>query len=91
METYIHNYIYNKKNQRVGVVVAKVDDNPLVGIGWSKCNTSLGDRFDRERGLKIALGRADFRDKNYPRSVAPYIEQMAVRATKYFKNRSVIV
>lgn len=48
-------YVRNKKGQRVGVVVA-IDKNR---IGWSKCNFSKGDRFDRERGKFIAQKRAE--------------------------------
>ena len=48
-------YVRNKSGQRIGVVVA-VDKNR---IGWSKCNFSKGDKFDKERGKYIALKRAE--------------------------------
>lgn len=48
-------YVRNKERQRIGVVVA-IDRNR---IGWSKCNFSMGDRFDKERGKYIAQKRAE--------------------------------
>ena len=48
-------YVRNKQKQRIGVVVA-IDKNR---VGWSKCNFSMGDKFDRKRGKYIAKKRAE--------------------------------
>ena len=46
-------YIRNKNNQPIGVVVA-VDKYK---VGYSLCKK--GDRFDKQRGFEIAVGRAN--------------------------------
>jgi hypothetical protein len=51
-----------KKGQKVGVLLATIDDKKLhERVGWSKCKISgeHADTFDRERGLTIARGRAN--------------------------------
>lgn len=53
--TMLLKYVKNRKGQRIGVVLAIGKDK----IGWSKCNFSMGDKFDREKGRDIALGRAE--------------------------------
>jgi hypothetical protein len=49
-----------RTNARIGVLVAKSEDlgegKTRINFGWSMCYKK--DEFDRERGLKIALGRA---------------------------------
>ena len=47
-------YVKDKRGQRVGVVVAIAKDR----IGWSKCNFSRGDKFNKEWGKMIAKKRA---------------------------------
>jgi hypothetical protein len=43
-----------------GVIVAKVDyEKKKVVLGWSLCNTTQGDEFDKIRGIQIALGRME--------------------------------
>ena len=48
-------YVKDKRGQRVGVVVAIAKDR----IGWSKCNFSKGDQFNKEWGKMIAKRRAE--------------------------------
>ena len=51
-------FVKNKQNQRVGVLVAIPDPGAhLYRIGYSKCNM-WAERFNRERALEIAFGRA---------------------------------
>lgn len=89
----IFEYVYDNRNQPVGVVAAVV--NPAepkhVFIGWSRCNRSAGDKFDKSRGLQIALDRALVRGGNtvVPDSLAERVEHMKRRAQKYFKDRVV--
>lgn len=56
-------YIRNRKNEKVGVVVGLKDGS----IGWSLCKTKTTkkddeeqgvDKFSRKRGIEIAIGRA---------------------------------
>lgn len=51
-------FIKNKQNQRIGVLVAIPDPNAhWYRVGWSACHKYL-DTFDREKALAIAFGRA---------------------------------
>jgi hypothetical protein len=50
-------YFRGDGNHSIGVMIAmhNEEDN-IVHIGWSKCNKK--DKFNKERGIKIARGRA---------------------------------
>ena len=77
-------------NPPVGVVAA-AKHGDKVYIGWSKCHLTL-EPFDRERGLKIAVGRASpkrFIDP-VPRVLLQPMAEMTTRATKYFKDAEVV-
>jgi len=51
-------YIKNKQNQRIGVMVAIPDpESHWYSVGWSKCN-HWADSFNKEKALDIAFGRA---------------------------------
>lgn len=85
-------YIRNKKNQRIGIVVA-VDKYK---VGYSLCKTKnnkypfIADKFDKQRGLEIAVGRANnVRDRwvdNMPTHIySTVFVKMIARAERYFK------
>jgi hypothetical protein len=40
-------------NSRIGVLLAKQEGDSVV-LGASRCNTTAGDEFDAEEGLRIA-------------------------------------
>ncbi len=90
---YIYKFVKNNKKQPVGVVVAKASDTsaPAVFVGWSRCKVTGGDTFNKERGLKIALGRAEHGggEDKVPHSMTDEITAMGQRATKYFKDKKV--
>ena len=78
-------YIRGKNRERIGIVVA-LDHNK---IGWSRCHLPL-DKFDLDKGLKIATGRAQSgknweAEENVPYDVRIEIEKMHDRASRYFK------
>ncbi len=81
-------YARNRKNQRIGVIVAI----SATQIGWSMCNFKMGDRFDRDRGKKIAIARAwkeKYRTQDInqvPHSIRWEVINMVLRACSYFKN-----
>ena len=51
-------YFRGDGNHPIGIMVALFDEKTnTVKIGWSKCNKK--DKFDKERGLKIARLRAE--------------------------------
>lgn len=96
-------YVKNKQNKRVGVVVAlNSKDIGQPNIGWSRCNWR--DKFDKKKALSIAIGRAEKRpllsDNSYmqedimclvPSSMVEAIEKMRVRMKKYFKTGHTII
>lgn len=87
---HILTYIKDRKDQRVGCFLALKDDEGLVGIGWSLCNHK--DRFDRDRALDIAEGRAYAairRPSPIPHSMRPHLDDFVSRARKYFKTEDV--
>ena len=94
------NYIckFVRKNRKVKtskfigtlVALASESSSPCVFLGWSKCKLSAGDVFDKERGLRIALGRAqDGGGGPIPRSLLGEYTEMSERAVKYFKDKKV--
>jgi hypothetical protein len=85
-----------KTRQRRGVVVAVARETDF-GVGWSLCHTKRGgkglDRFDRDRGLQIALARATkygrmWYQSKVPHSIYSDVDEMAARAGEYFKQFS---
>ena len=75
---YVKKGIHNKK---VGVVVATGKYN----IGYSLCNKL--DKFNKERALEIATGRAKVHDfqGEVPDSIKDTFFEMQDRASHYFK------
>ena len=90
----IHAYVYNNKRHPVGVLAAvpsKVNPHEVV-IGWSKCNLSAGDRFNRAEGVRIAYARSETQStQDIPITMEVEYNAFFDRATKYFKDRAVIV
>lgn len=77
-------------NPVVGVILASKRSDNTVGIGWSRCAVNRGDNFNKERGLQIALGRAEHGAVDCPpSSMFKVIEAMEARAAKYFKGSEV--
>ena len=81
-----HAYVNEFGGDLIGVVVS-IDRNK---VGWSLCNKK--DRFNKERGLKIALNRAEYygTNRNFlleeaPNSIKNEIIEMYDRSEKYFK------
>ena len=82
---YIHQYIRNKKNEPVGVVLATKLPTGEVVTGWSKCCKT--DKFDKQIGIQIALGRAiKGSSAVLPHQINKALSNMAVRAVRYFKS-----
>jgi hypothetical protein len=63
-----------------------------VVIGWSRCNNSAGDRFDKRIGVQIAYERSLKQSTaEVPLTMTPHYTAFYERATKYFKDRAVVV
>jgi len=78
-------YVTSRKHGRTAVVVATCEGK-LIKIGWSAVNVKAGDKFDKERAIRIALSRTNaVAQMNIPRRVSKLIGEMIPRAQKYFK------
>lgn len=87
----IFQYIRDKKNNRIGVMVA-IEEGDNIHLGFSMCHKN--DIFNAERGIAIALGRAkthrnpgDDTDilTGFKRISQNDIERFMHRAHKYFQ------
>ena len=96
------------KGNKKGVIVA-IGEGIL---GWSMCNTTSGwtrlgdfhegDRFDKEKGISIALNRAkyvesldeetrrEYYGQNVPESLLELFVEMDERAVRYFGPKVVV-
>jgi hypothetical protein len=93
METKtITQFLYDKNDQRIGVLAAS--GHPLVNrvhIGWSLCAANKGDKFDKERGLQIAIARSERASTvEIPQSIQASFTHFAKRARKYFKDKTIV-
>jgi hypothetical protein len=104
MNNVIFQYIKNRKNQRVGVVVA----TGLRRVGWSLCKTHMiedwdaappkrikVDTFNKKRGFDIACGRANQENPVtdldlVPQSARKLFVEMTNRAERYFSPKPVV-
>ena len=94
MNNGIHAYVYNSRRHPVGVLAAVPSRaNPdQVVIGWSRCNNTAGDRFDKRIGVQIAYERSlKASTAEVPLTMTSDYTNFFVRATKYFKDRAVVV
>lgn len=85
-------YIRDKKNNPVGVLVAVVDPSDprhRFLVGYSLCNTAAGDVFDKKEGIGLALQRAIERASltqgEVPHTVDKLLDAFLERAYTYFK------
>ena len=83
-------YVRDRKNRRVGVLVAvNHSESPTtrnISIGWSLANRTAGDKFGRARGYEIALGRAlNGTSDGIPVSVMKQYDRFCYRVKSYFK------
>lgn len=90
----IHEFIYDKKRQPKGVWVATPSaHNPNeIFIGFSLCNKSLGDKFDKDIGYNIARQRSyKASTVDIPDSLKEGYNFFFDRCKRYFKDRQVMV
>lgn len=88
MQNTLHCYVRDRKNNPIGVVVAiKIGDK--YHCGWSLTKIKSGDKFDKETGMSMALGRAVAgnlpKNATIPHAIVKPFKKMFVRANKYFK------
>ena len=78
---------------RIGVVIATplTSDPKKIGVGWSLAAVAKGDKYDEDKGIRIALNRANKgSNKSVPKSIIDDVLHMHHRASKYFKDCEVI-
>lgn len=74
-------FIRDRHGKRIGVLVS----NEYNSIGWSLCNVRK-ERFDRDRGLAIARGRAILGSgTKVPLSIIETVGKFLERTRRYFK------
>ena len=90
-------FIRGKDGRRKGVVVALSrteigvsmcrDKGRIVELDEDLITVIPGDRFDRERALEIAVGRArnKIEPKNLPKEAKAEYQAMVNRAERYYK------
>ena len=94
MNNGIHAYVYNSRRHPVGVLAAVPSRaNPdQVVIGWSRCNNSAGDRFNKHIGVQIAYERSLKQSTaEVPMTMEAEYTEFYDRATRYFKDRAVVI
>ena len=89
--TKIHQYVMGRAQgcrRKVGVLVGILDGNQHIRIGWSRVNFNAGDKFDQERGLKLAEERTKaFSFVSAPHSLKRDLKSFSARCARYFKDR----
>ena len=86
---------HHGKTLKVGVIIG-VKDGKAVKIGWSKCNLKLGDVFNRQVGLKLALNRAlplpmpKSKSVPTPNCIRKQVRNFGIRCLRYFKDANKI-
>jgi hypothetical protein len=92
----LRQYIRDKQGRPCGVVVSDKLCDQEIYFGYSLCNTKKGDKFNKNRGLEIAVGRLMSRKFSLlPYDIPRYIElppkilvtldHIKQRSKRYFK------
>ena len=86
MNDTIMRYVRDKKNRKIGMLVAKefndtLEVRPFVNIGWSLCRP--GDIFSRDLGYSQAI---DNLGKSIPPSIEKDVKRFRVQCFLYFQN-----
>lgn len=88
MSNVIKQYVRGKNNAPVGLMVATVDDENRIILGWSMCSPK--DKFDKDKAYLIAYNRMHSKKVqtcgnlgyNLPDEV---FDHFVMRAIKYFQ------
>lgn len=84
----IIHYVRNKKGEPLGIIVAVKGDHGF-RVGYSLCNRK--DRFVKDKGLKIAFGRADVWSsipEGVPREILAAMPSFLERCKKYYRTQN---
>lgn len=58
LKNSIHEYVVNRKGERVGCILGIGDETGNFALSWSLCNIRL-DEFNKNLAIKIAKNRAE--------------------------------
>ncbi len=86
-DTTLKQFVRDRKGDPRGMVIATVIDN-TVRFGWSYTNTKAGDRFNKQKAIVIATGRAEKgwgQKVKTPHRVNKALRQIAERSVRYYK------
>jgi hypothetical protein len=93
-ETELFEYIKErrrKRDQKVGLLYAKVCSDGVVRVGWSRVNISAGDIYDHQRASDIVLGRIEsHKHPAPPQSIRKQYDYFYIRCKRYFKDKQVL-
>ena len=88
----IHQFITKgtgSRKRKVGVLVGEMR-NQTVFIGWSRANENMGDKFDKDYGMKLAIERLKAKQMvPIPRSIFVNVLNFSNRCRRYFKDSEV--
>ena len=86
-------FVRDRDDQPRGMVVSTVIDGS-VRFGWSYTNTKAGDRFNKQKAIVIATGRAE---KGWgskvktPHRVTKALNQIVERSIRYYKGVPLVI
>jgi hypothetical protein len=87
---FLLKYKRDSKGNRTGVIISFRDNDGVVKVGWSKCNTKL-ESFDKHIGIHKAIECARMTNPhNIPHSIKRDLVEMQERALRYFRTNVVV-
>ena len=85
----IHQFITKgagNRKRKIGVLVGEMRDKTIF-IGWSRANESMGDKFDRDYGMNLAIERLKAKEMvSIPDSIVVEVVAFQGRCQRYFKD-----
>ena len=84
---YLIRYVRDGKNNKIGVVIARLNEDGIIEYAWSKANVAKKEKFDRYIGINTAIKRI-LRQADIPivmpRKVTETVKRLAPVALRYF-------
>lgn len=87
--TMIQYVRHNGSGKRKGAFVAVPTGGLTYGIGWSLCNETAGDKFDKDLAVNTASMRAmqGLDESKVPQSLVEELRGFRSRARRYYKDK----
>lgn len=75
------------RNQKVAILVGRMDNDGFIKLGWSRVNVAAGDKFDAAKGRSLALDRTYAKETVAPpNSLFDDMVRFNKRCQRYFKD-----